>query len=756
MKRSERPSKFFLGVADSIWRYPKKWLLGTVLILGSLFAGIPQLDFALDYSRFYTEDSPVTTFFETFQDEFTGDPQAVWLIPETEEHAFHPSTIRELRTITAFVKSISDVDDVLSVADLELPVRDAFGIRTERLVVGDSISSFDSTRIMALPFLRNQLVSEDGRYPAMVIQFDEESPKDSIYKRLLQIDAHVGEMYDEWHFAGRYWGEVQYNQMLQEETIRGIALSVVIIVVVLWLLFKRGGSIILPAIAIIAGVASFFGLKGWAEWPIDLLGVLFPPLLLIVGMSDVVHLYAKIQWKLHLGKNLKESIREAWKETGYATFLTSLTTGIGFMSLLTTKVLPIRNFGWEAAWGVVMMFAVCIVVIPIFLRFAKRDWLIPRSASNETWTKLGQMSYSIARSMWKVPLAAVMLILFATFGVLKVETGVSNYWQIDPSSELKSDLDFFDEHFGGARYLDMGIRRMDGEKVGNGEDFKLIDELTRYLRSLEVMGPVLSASDAPAILHMARYGGVAEFFALEENDSQLEDDLDQWYNVDSAGYHQFVSFDGEWMRISARLKNVKSDSAFRIEDSIIAKLGQLDSEYEIRFTGNSVLMDTTTEMLVGSMFDSLALAFVVIALLMGLLFRSIRMLIISLLPNILPLLVALALIGYLNIPLGTSTALILTIGFVIAVDDTIHYLMKFRLKYIETGDLERSVKESNAQVGRALVLSSAVMLAAFLPQFFSSFLEQFYFAVVTSGVIVAALISDLVLLPWLLLRFFRK
>lgn len=756
MKRSERPSKLFLSIADSIWKSPKRWLLLTLAVLGFLFAGIPQLKFALDYSRFYTEDSPVTTFFETFQSQFSGDPQAVWLIPETANHAFDENTLSEVRDLSRFIEELNGVDEVLSLYDLELPVRDAFGMRTERLVNEGHISSFDSTRIMNLPFIHNQLVSEDGRYPALVIQFDEQVPKDTIYERLLDIDSHLEGRYSEWHFAGRYWGEVQYNQMLQEETVRGIGLSVIIIIVVLWLLFKRGGSIILPAITIIAGVASFFGLKGWANWPIDLLGVLFPPLLLIVGMSDVVHLYAKIQWKLHLGNSLRVSIREAWKETGYATFLTSLTTGIGFMSLLTTKVLPIRNFGWEAAWGVVMMFAVCIVVIPIFLRFAKKDWLLPRPASNETWTKLGELSYRIAKRTWTVPLVSLALILIAVLGVLRVDTGVENYWQIDPKSELKSDLDFFDEHFGGARYLDMGIKRKDGGVVGSEEDFRLIEDLADYLRQEEVIGPVLASSDAPAVLNMARFGGVTEYFKLDDSNAQLGRDLDQWYEADSIGYHQFVSFDGEWLRISARLKNVKSDSAFIIEDNIEAKLASLNDEFEVRFTGNSVLMDTTTEMLVGSMFDSLALAFIVIALLMGLLFRSFRMLLISLVPNVLPLLVALALIGFLNIPLGTSTALILTIGFVIAVDDTIHYLMKFRLRFIETNDLARSVKETNAQVGRALVLSSLVMLSAFLPQFFSSFLEQFYFAVVTGGVIVAALISDLVLLPWLLLRFFKS
>ncbi len=756
MRSAHRPGKFFSRLAGSIWNAPRKWFVGTALVSIFLIAGVPRLDFVFDYTRFYTEDSPVTTFFQTFRTQFSGDPQAIWLMPETEQHAFHPYTLKQVAALTDTVGRFDGVENVLSLTNVQLPIKDALGFRTERLVMDGSISAFDSTRIMELPFLKNQLVSETGRYPALVVQFDIDYPQDSIYARLMEMQSLLLQRFPDAHLAGRYWGEVQYSEMLQNETFKGILGSVIVLVLMLWLLFKRVGSILLPAIAIVLGVLGFFGLKGWAGWPIDLLGVLFPPLLLIVGLSDVVHLYAKIQWKLHLDLPLKEAVKEAWRETGYATFLTSLTTGIGFMSLLTTPILPIRNFGWEAGWGVVMMFGVCIVVIPIFLRASNKKWLLPKPATNGSWTKLGDTAYRFSNRKFAVPLITLGVIAIALLGALKVDSGVENYWQIDPEATLKKDLNFFDEHFGGARYLDIGIKRTDTSYVDGIEDFRMVKELTDHIRSHPAIGSVISASDAPSVINMSKYGGVPSYFDLAATYAQLSRDLDMWYEEDSTGYRRFVSYDSKWLRISARLENVKTDSALAIQQSIQRELDLISDDHELQFTGNSVLMDTTNEMLVGNMFQSLALAFVVIAILMGLLFRSLRMLLLSLIPNVLPLLIALGVIGYLNIPLGTSTALILTIGFVIAVDDTIHYLMKFRLKFIETGDVHMSVKETNAQVGRAMTLSSAVMIAAFTPQFFSAFLEQFYFAVVISGVVISALLSDLALLPWLLLRFFRS
>ncbi|NVK27185.1 MAG: MMPL family transporter [Flavobacteriia bacterium] len=746
----------FSKIASSVFDAPRKWLIASALIIGFLIAGIPRLEFVFDYTRFYTEESPVTTFFNTFQNEFTGDAQAIWIMPETDEHAFHSTTLQQLKALNDTLKNIEGVENVLSLYNLELPLRNAFGYQTERLVRNDSISAFDSTRVMTLPLTVNQLVSNSGRYPAIVLQFEESYPKDSVYSRLREVDQIMHARYKNSHMAGRYWGEVQYNDMLQTETVKGIIGSVLVLILMLWILFRRIGSIVLPAIAIVLGVLSFFGLKGWAGWPIDLLGVLFPPLLLIVGLSDVVHLYAKIQWKLHLKMNLREAVKQAWSETGYATFLTSLTTGIGFMSLLSTKILPIRNFGWEAAWGVVMMFGVCIVVIPIFLRLAKNKIWQPRPATNETWTKMGSFVSSAAQKRWPIPVVMSIIIALGILGALRVESGVTNYWQIDPEATLKKDLVFFDTHFGGARYLDIGIKKKDDDFVDGPADFRIVEELTEYMRSQPAIGSVLSASDIPAAINMARFAGLPEYFQLTPSEYNLEQDLDMWFLADSVGYHRFVSLDGKWLRISARLDNVKTDSAAAIQEGIAIKLAEIDDDYTLEFTGNSVLMDTTNDMLVENMFQSLALAFIIIAILMSLLFRSLRMLVLSLLPNVLPLLIALAVIGYLNIPLGTSTALILTIGFVIAVDDTIHYLMKFRLRVMETKDVKLAVKETNAQVGRALVLSSSVMLAAFIPQFFSAFLEQFYFAVVTSCVIVSALIADLFLLPWLLLRFYKK
>ncbi|KAB2814239.1 MMPL family transporter [Phaeocystidibacter luteus] len=756
MKGESWHVRIFSGIARSIFHSPRKWFVGSALVLGFLIAGLPRLEFVLDYTRFYTEDSPVTTFFKTFQNQFTGDAQAVWIMPETEQHAFHPKTLQQLHALNDTLRNIEGVENVLSLHNLELPLRNAFGYQTERLVRNDTISAFDSTRVMTLPLTANQLVSKSGRYPALVLQFEETYPKDSVYERLREIDQIMHARFASSHMAGRYWGEVQYNDMLQTETVKGIIGSVVVLIVMLWILFRRVGSIVLPAIAIVLGVLAFFGLKGWAGWPIDLLGVLFPPLLLIVGLSDVVHLYAKIQWKLHLKLSLRDAVKEAWSETGYATFLTSLTTGIGFMSLLSTKILPIRNFGWEAAWGVVMMFGVCIVVIPIFLRLAKNQIWQPRAATNDSWTKMGDYVSSIAAKRWTVPLTMSVVITLGVVGALRVESGVTNYWQIDPEATLKRDLVFFDEEFGGARYLDIGIKKVDDDYVDGPADFRVVEELTQYMRSNPAIGSVLSASDIPSALNMARFAGLPEYFELTESESNLEQDLDMWFLADSVGYHRFVSLDGKWLRISARLANVKTDSAIAIQTGIKNKLAEIDENYSLEFTGNSVLMDTTNDMLVENMFQSLALAFIIIAILMSLLFRSLRMLVLSLLPNVLPLLIALGVIGYMDIPLGTSTALILTIGFVIAVDDTIHYLMKFRLKMMETNDVKTAVKETNAQVGRALVLSSSVMLAAFIPQFFSAFLEQFYFAVVTSGVILSALVADLFLLPWLLLRFYRK
>lgn len=752
--RPERASRLFGRIADLIWQHPRRWFIATLLISGFLLAGLPRIRFIFDFARFYSEGHPVAMFYRTYQEGFAGNPQILAVLPVTDHHAFHPETLRELKTLTDTLRSLHGVSEIMSTRDIRLPVRDVFGYRAERVVRSGVISAEDSLKLTALPFLRNQLFSKDGRFPAILIRFEDDLTDDSTYAIIERIDLILSEHLDDYHITGRYWGEIRYNEMLRTETLKGIAGAVIVLVLMLWLLFRRIGSVLLPAVAILTGVMAFFGLKGWAGWPIDILGVLFPPLLLIVGLSDMVHLYAKVQWKLKLGHDLRTAVREAWSETGYATFLTSLTTGIGFISLLTTDISPIRNFGVEAGWGVLMMFGVCIVVIPMFLRLSRRKALLPRAASNRQWNDLAEKGYRFSSRRWHVPGFVLALILICAWGVSQIESGVRNYWQIAPDTRLSKDLNFYEENFGGIRYLDIVIGHRDSSVAGDANDIRLAHQLTVFLRNHPAIGSVISVSDVPSTLEMARYAGLPEHFEPAASDVLLESDLDRWYSEDSAGYHQMISLDHRWMRISARLANVRTDSALAIQDEIATFFESTSDDHTLIFTGNSVLMDTTNDMLVGNMFQSLGLAFLIIALLMGLLFRSVRMLLISLIPNLLPLLVALGMIGILQIPLGTSTALILTIGFVIAVDDTIHYLMKFRLQLRETGDLRISIKNTTAQVGRAMVLSSAVMLAAFVPLLFSDFLEQFYFAVVVSGVIVSALVSDLLLLPWLLLRFF--
>lgn len=753
--RKFHPQKYFRMLANSIWQRPLRWLIGVTILTVFFIIGIPRIRYEFDYTRFYPQDSEVTRFYDTFQSTFADDPQWLWVLPETEGSAFATETLIRIDSLSKMLDTIAFVDDVQSITRAEIPIRDVFGFRTERPYRNGHISPFDSARLMNIPMVVNQLVSEDGMHPALVIRWREEASKEAIHKRIPSVEKVVSQVFPEYHISGRYWAEHLYNEMLKSETTKGIIGSVIIMTLMLWLLFRRVGSIILPALAISTGVAMFFGLKGWSGWPLDILGVLFPPLLLIVGLSDVVHLYAKIQWKLAHKNTLKKSIQEAWAETGYATFLTSTTTGIGFLSLVTADIIPIQEFGLQASIAVLIMYLACLVFIPIFLRTLPFKSLQPKPATHQSWKKAGKAFFAISSHTWYVPITLVIVVAASLFGVVQIRTAVPNFWQINDESTLKRDLEFMDTHFGGARFLDMGVRRADGSPIDSEQDFYVTEALAEKIRESGIMGQVLAASDPAASLEMARMGGLPQYFGLSSSASQLRRDLSFIQGLDSSAYHLLVSTDDRWMRISGRMKNVDSDSALAITHRISEWLTEISPDHMVYFTGYSILMDANNEILVENMFQSLALAFVVIAILMMILFGSLRMLALSLLPNVLPLLVALGLMGWLHIPLGNSTALILTVGFVIAVDDTIHYLMKFRILFRQTGRLRKSVYDTNVQVGRALTLSSAVMLAAFTPQFFSAFLEQVYFGILISGVLISALWADIFFLPWLLLKFFR-
>ncbi|GGH72992.1 efflux RND transporter permease subunit [Phaeocystidibacter marisrubri] len=750
--------RIFEKIAISTWTSPTKWIVTITLLSLFFLSGIPFLQFEFDLMRFNSEELEVTSTYHLFESEFGPTERRVFLIPKTEHHAFHRETLRELSTLSDTLKNIPGIVEISSLENLVLPIYMGFGYVPENKVIHGEISESDSAVIRNLPIAEYSLFTKNARYPVLTITIDQRVTIERMNEILESVHSLSSDRFSEHHLMGRHWAEYQYNQMLTTETFKGLASAVLIVIVMLWILFKRIGSILLPALAILTGMFSFFGLKGWAGWPMDILGTLFPPLLLIVGLSDVVHLYAKVQWRLTQGNELKTAIREAWKETGAATFLTSLTTAIGFMSLLTTDVLPIRNFGVEAGWSVLIMFISCLVVMPLFFRLAvNRPALLPAPATNKNWNELSDRVTQLSKRNWPVPILFTLAAMFSIYQASKVESGVVNYWQIEPSSTLGKDIQFFEEEDGGLRNLDIGVVHADTSlRMDTPEDMRLVAQFTERLRSNPAIGAVISSSDVPSLLNMTRMGGQLQQFKMGESDRQVESDLDWWASNDPESNYALISKNSNIARVILRLQNVKTDSARAIQDWISDELHALSSEHKVIFTGNSLIMDTMNDRLVENMMTSLLLAFLVIAVLMSFMFKSLRMLILSLIPNTFPLVIAIGVIGGMAIPMGTSIAMVLTIAFVIAVDDTIHYLMKFRNEIQKTNRIEEAVKNTTAQVGRAMILSSTVMLAAFIPLFFSSFLEEKYFAAVLSIVVISALLADLIVLPWLLLRFYKR
>lgn len=750
--------RFFESIAKSTWNQPKKWALVVTVFTVLCVLGLPFLKFEFDLMRFKSAGSEVSNQYYRFEQAFSKTPQSVILIPVTEHNAFHPKTLQLLQTFTDSISAIPGVEEVTSIDNIRLPVYIGFAFSAEKVAHNGVISKDDSLLLRNLPITPLSLYSVDAKYPVINFGFSPNTSLERINQILKEVDEYASTLFGEHHLMGRYWAEYQYSEMLRVATITTLLGAVLITIIMLWILFRRLGSILLPALAIITGMVCFFGIKGWSGSPMDILGTLFPAILLIVGMSDVVHLYAKIQWKLNLGLNLQHSIREAWTETGTATFLTSLTTAIGFLSLLTTDVIPIRHFGLEAAGGVLLMFVSCIIIMPVFLRWAKSKTLLPKPASNTEWIHNAERMMAIAKNKWIVPFVFTALALGAIYSAMDLETGVRNYWQIEPSSRLGQDIQFYEAEDGGLRNLDIGLERLDTSlgRMDSPEAMRVIAELTSRMRANPVFGAIVSSSDLPSMLNMMRNGGQKNGFAIPSSDERVNGDLDWWFENAPESFDALIGDQGNLARIFARLSNIKSDSANVVENWLYTELADISPDYKLVITGNSAIMDAMNESLVTNMLWSLFWAFIVIAMIMGFLFKSLRMTIISLIPNTFPLVVALGIIGLFDIPMGTSIAMVLTIAFVIAVDDTIHFLMKFRSQLPLYDTVEEAILHSSAQVGRAMILSSIVMLAAFIPLFFSGFLEQNYFAMVLSIVIISALLADLLVLPWLLLRFYPK
>jgi predicted RND superfamily exporter protein len=480
----------------------------------------------------------------------------------------------------------------------------------------------------------------------------------------------------------------------------------------------------------------------------------------VVSMSDVIHLVSRYLDALRENHPKFEAIVMTVKEVGLATFLTSFTTSIGFMSLYFVNVQPVKIFGLVVGIGVLIAYLLTILFLPILFYITPAPKIIHKS-EDSFWSRRLPIWYNKIIGNGKTVLAiSGGVVAVSLLGIYFIKADNLIMDDIRASEPIKQDFNYLDKHFGGFRPFELAVTVKDtSETIWNEEYLKTIDKVENYLESVYGVELKNTLVLSLKVLNRSSNGGNPNAFKLPEDTRSLK------------RFRRFLKIAGQGQVI--RLLVDSTERITRITGGIpdwgnnkvsakneqfrkFLKENNLEEKLEFRLTGSAYILDKNISYLSISLLKGLLFSILIVSLIMGIIYKSFRMMFISIVPNVIPLLVIGGLMGYTGLEIKTSTAIIFTIAFGIAVDDTIHLLGKVKFELMKGKSKMDALQTAFLVTGKAMILTTLILCSGFMLLLFSSFNGTFNLGFLLSITLFVALILDLTLLPVLIMYFYKE
>lgn len=739
-------------------------LILLVLVTGYFVAAFNRVYFDYDFEKFFPQDDPETQYFNEYRETFDSDNDFVLIALLNEKGIFDEQFLGNVAALTDSLKTARYVTQVASPTNLkQLTFDPLFGAPIEKPWLrynAPTLYEKDSLRIYRQPELNGTFFSPKGKAICIIVKTENYIGKtqcDELSADLDRIFANY--TFDEVHVAGRSTGQAYYVNLLEREFALFVSISILLIITFLIVAFRSAWGVWVPLLVVLMSVVWTVGLLARLNQPLGIMLNILPVIIFVVGVSDVVHLITRYFEELRQQKPKMLALKTAFKEVGLATLLTSLTTGIGFLTLLTASIRPIQEFGMYTAIGVVLAFILAFTLLPAVLVLAPIPKAINHPANLVFWNRHLRrfFRFTIANRV-SVLVGGIAVLIVSLVGVSMVKSDNFLLEDLRESDPLKQQFYFLEKHFGGVRPFEMAVDVVDPYKtVWNLKVLKELEKISNYLESDYGVGAQMSVVNIVKGLNQAQHNGNIDYHRLPDNDDELEYLQTKLDRVQKAGILKaFVTEDGKKVRFSGRIADSGNVAVtalnHKLDSFMVANIDPLLLRHKI--TGTSQLIDLNNSYLSKSMIWGLLIAFGVIAIIMGFLFRSLRIVIISLIPNILPLLMIGGIMGFVGIPLKVSTSIIFTIAFGIAVDDTIHFMSKLKLELAKGKSMFYAIKRTYLSTGKAIVVTSIILCGGFVTLIFSGFLGTFYIGVLISLTLLFAVLADLTILPVLLIFFY--
>ena len=768
-------TKDFWDVIARLILRNKIGILITIVLITFLFSTQwGNMRFTHTEANLLPDDHEVNIEYNNFLNKF-GEEGNLIVIGVKDSSLLTVKKLNAWNKLSDKFKTYKEVETVISVKDLQKLVKDNANQKfTLEPFIKDSISSLKQIDILEdelfnkYPFYDNFLFNKETKTIRTIIYLKKDIVNTSVRKDFV-IDNLIPTIQNfeeannlDVHISGMPYIRTLNAKLIVDEIVWFVLAALLVTSLIFFFFFRSFRATLISLVVVCIGVMWTLGILGALNYEITVLTALIPPLIIVIGIPNCIFLINKYQREVKLHGNKVKSLQRVITKIGNATLMTNVTTASGFATFILTESTLLKEFGIVASLSILAIFILCLLIIPIIYSFMPYPKDRHLEHLNKRW--IGGFVTWIERMVKHERIAiystALVLLIASIIGIYQIKISGSLIEDMPKKTEFFEDIRFFEQEFNGIMPLEFMIDTHRKQGVMKLSTLKRMDELQQLINETPELSKPISVVDLVKYSKQAYYNGNTNFYQLptsQENSFILSYAKNSTSNVDLL--KNFVDSTGQYARITTFMKDIGTDRMERIEENILEKVDKLfpKDRYTVTMTGKAIVFQKGTTYLVKNLVISLSLAIFLIALFMAYMFRSGRMIIISLIPNLIPLLVTAGLMGYLGVPIKPSTILVFSIAFGISVDDTIHFLAKYRQELLANNwKIKVSVYGALRETGVSMFYTSIVLFFGFSVFTISSFGGTVALGALVSITLLFAMLSNLLLLPSLLLSLERS
>lgn len=747
-------------------RKSKIILLLVIIITAAQLYFLKNLQFDYDLKKFFPINSEETDFFLEYSKKYEWDDDFILLGLHNKQGVFQQSFLSKVDSLTKQLKRLPPIVSVVSPTTINILRKTPFtaGVVTRPFINVQQPEQYaaDSLKIFQRPELVDRLFAKNGKSVAFLIkQVPNLSVQqcDSLSQEIDRIATSY--QFDEIHYAGKCFSQTAYVTLVQREVGVFVVASALMIVFFLWVSYKKVWSVWMPLLVISITVIWTIGTMAWMGEPMNFISNIIPTILMIIGISNVIHLFTKYRLQVKKGHEKMDALRTAVREVGFATIFTSLTTIISFLTLTTSNVDPLIKLGIYAALGLAIAFLLTYSLFPAMLILYRPAYDLAPEKMKEFWQPILFRVYKwVIKHPTYIIAGTLLLTLLSLLGAsfLKINNHlVEDLKSIDPQ---RIATGFFEEQFSGTRQYELSVALKEKDKTIFDQDVLIELEkveafLTNTFENNYWFSPVSLIKASNRIDH----GGNEKYYTIPKSQrkiNQLKREIAK--NSKRSTFPKVYTADERHARFSGKIADIGSYVARQKNQQLATFLEETlpKDKFDIRVTGTIHLGDLNGYNVTYNVVYGLAFCLGFIMLLVGYLFRSVNMALITLVANVLPLLFIAGLMGTMGVDIKIPTAVIYIIAFGIAVDDSIHFLSKLKLELQKGKTVKQAIRNTYLTTGKAIIVTSLILSGGFFTLALSNFTGTFYIGLFTSLCLLFAVLADLVLLPVLILKFYNS